>query len=91
MKIIKTMSSANDYTQRAIESIIDLSDEIRHGPLDDTQKKLYNLIMKVFAFSANTIIKLKKETGQTPEWITDEVIRLIEIHIEESRQLDKFK
>ena len=54
--------SYEDYVKRTVPFIIAKSDDLRRSDLNDTQKKLYGLILNVFSFSANAINKLEKET-----------------------------
>ncbi len=48
--------------KRTVPFIITKSDDLRRSGLNDTQKKLYGLILEVFSFSANALNKLDEET-----------------------------
>ena len=59
------MRSFEEYWKAAVPSFIKSSEELGKSDLDETQKKLYGLILQVFSFSANTTIKLDKETQES--------------------------
>jgi len=74
--------SYEDYVKRAVPFILAKSDDLRRSDLNDTQKKLYGLILQVFSFSANAINKLDKETKE-------EIMPLLEEIEVNLRQLGK--
>ncbi len=77
--------SYEDYVKRAVPYIIEKSDDLRHsGDLNETQSKLYSLILNVFSFSANALNKLDKETKAEIKPTLD----MIEDHLTQWRKID---
>ena len=76
--------SYEDYVKRAVPFIIAKSDDLRRSDLNDTQKKLYSLILEVFSFSANAVNKLDKQTKANMMPLLEE----IEDHLKQLGKID---
>jgi len=59
------MRSFKEYVEEVVPLIIESSNGLADRELDQTQKRLLGLIMSVFSFSANAVIKLDIQTQES--------------------------
>ena len=74
---------------KKIDYIIDLEDEIRREQLTNREKKLFGLILNVFSFSANALIRLEKLTDSEIEALHETMKRHDKVIKEHERMAER--